>query len=426
MVPERPRCRTVPVGVVAVSRVGEIAQPAQIPLRRNRDFILMWSGAGSTLLGASAGQIAYPFLVLSYTRSAGLAGLVQFIAMLPNLLVQLPAGVLVDRWNRRTLMIACDVCSMLATGSVALAVFAGHVWLPQIMMVAFIEGSLAIPYQLAERAAVRHLVPSTQLPAALTQNEARWRAAGLLGRPIGGLLYGVTGWSAFLFMTLTHVVSLACLLLVRKNFNAEQVRKRQPLIAGLAEGLAWTWQQRFLRTVVGLIGGTNVLFAGLSFTVIVMIQHSGRSAAVAGLITAAGGVGGTLGALHGNWWQRRADLRAITLGGMAVWCVTMPLISFVRDPFLLGAIFAVMAYVGGVMNVAIGVYQVRITPDSMQGRASSVLMLIGIGAGSTGAPIAGFFLEVVGITATGLGIGGAICLLTLLGRLVIYRHDPDM
>ncbi|HEX6520487.1 MAG TPA: MFS transporter [Streptosporangiaceae bacterium] len=423
--PEGPCWHTAGVAA-AMSSVDEIAPSAEVPLRRNRDFLLLWSGAGCTLIGASAGQIAYPFLVLSYTRSAELAGLVQFVAMLPNLLVQLPAGALVDRWNRRTLMIACDVGSILATGSVTLAVLAGHVWLPQVMVVAFIEGSLAIPYQLAERAAVRHLVPSSQLPAALTRNEARWRAAGLLGRPIGGLLYGFAGWSAFLFISLTHLVSLACLLLIRRNFEAERARKRQPLIAGLVEGLVWTWQQRFLRTVVGLIGATNVLFAGLSLTVIVIVQHSGRSAAVAGLITAAGGLGGTFGALHGNWWQRRANLRTITLGGMAVWCVLMPLISFVRNPFLLAAIFPAMSYVGGVMNVAIGVYQVRTTPDSMQGRASSVLMLIGIGAGSTGAPIAGFALDAVGITITALGIGGAICFLTLLGRFAIYRHAPDM
>ena len=379
-----------------------------------------------TLLGTGAGQVAYPFLVLSATRSAATAGVVQFMALLPNLLVQLPAGVLVDRCNRRTLMILCDVGAMLATGSVAAAVLAGHVWVPQIMAVAFIDGSMAIPYQLAERAAVRHLVPAGQLPAALTQNEARWRAAGLLGRPVGGLLYSLARWSAFLFMALTHLLSLACLLLIRKSFQAPHEGTPPRLIAGLADGLAWTWRRRFLRTVLCLIGATNLLFAGLSLAVIVIVQHSGRSATIAGLITAAGGAGGMLGALTGMWWQRRAELRAIVIGGMFAWCVLMPLVALARSPVLLAVIFAAMSYVGGLMNVAIGVYQVRTTPDSMQGRVSSALILVGVGTGSLGAPIAGFFLDRLGITHAVLGIGGAIGLLTLLGCFLLYRRGPDL
>lgn len=406
--------------------VSESPPGTEVPLRRNRDFLLMWSGAGFTLLGTGAGQVAYPFLVLSATRSAGTAGLVQFMALLPNLLVQLPAGALVDRCNRRILMIVCDLGAMLATGSVAAAVLVGHVWVPQIMVVAFIDGSLAIPYQLAERAAVRHLVPAGQLAAALTQNEARWRAAGLLGRPIGGLLYSVARWSAFLFMALTHVLSLACLLLIRRDFQAPHAGTQPRLIAGLAEGLAWTWRRRFLRTVLGLVGATNLLFAGLSLAVIVIVQHSGRSAAVAGLITAAGGAGGVLGALTGMWWQRRAGLRAIVIGGMAAWCALMPLVAFARSPLLLAVIFAAMSYVGGLMNVAIGVYQVRITPDPIQGRVSSVLILIGVGTGSVGAPIAGFLLDKLGITHTVEGIGGAIGLLTILGGILLFRRNLDM
>jgi MFS family permease len=399
---------------------------APVPLRRNRDFVLMWSGAGATLLGASAGQVAYPFLVLAHTRSAALAGAVLFLAMAPNLLVQLPAGVLVDRCDRRTLMIACDVGAMLATGSVAAAVLAGHVWVPQIMAVTFIEGSLAIPYQLAERAAVRHLVPAEQLSAALTQNEARWRAAGLLGRPVGGLLYGLAGWAAFSFIAATHLVSLACLLLIRRRFQDRRDGLPPRLVAGVAEGLAWTWRRRLLRTVLGLVGATNVLFAGLSLAVIFIIQHSGRSAAVAGLVTAAGGAGGTLGALTGTWWLRRATMRTIVTAGLLAWCGLMPSIAVLRDPVLLAAVFAAMSYAGGLMNVAIGVYQVGITPDAMQGRVSSALMLIGFGTGSIGPPIAGFLLDALGVTRTALGIGAAIGLITIAGCVLLFRPGMEM
>jgi len=398
---------------------------AAVPLRRNRDFLLLWGGAGSTLLGASAGQVAYPFLVIAHTGSAAQAGLVAFAAMLPILVVQLPAGVFVDRWDRRRLMIACDVGAMLATGTVVVAVFLGRIWLPQLMAAAFLEGSFATFYQLAERAAVRHLVPADQLATALTQNEARWRAAGLLGRPLGGLLYTVAAWAPFLFISLSHLVSLAALLLIRKKMQAERTTAPRRLFTEMAEGLAWAWRQWFLRTVAGLLAGTNVLFQGLSLAVLVIVQHEGRSAFIAGLITAAGGIGGALGALTGIRWMQRVRLPAIVIGGMCAWCVLMPSIAVVRDPVLLGVIYAAMAYVGGLLNVAIGVYQVRVTPDAIQGRVSSVLIMIGIGAGAVGAPAAGLSLDALGVTRTALVIGVIIVLLTAVGARALYRKNLD-
>ncbi|MCX4532017.1 MFS transporter [Streptomyces sp. NBC_00841] len=396
------------------------------PLRRNRDFVLLWGGVGATLLGARACYVAYPFLVLWYTGSASDAGLVGFAALLPNLLVQLPAGALVDRWDRRRLMILCDLGSLLATASVAAAVATGRINLGHLVAAAFVSGSLAVFHQLAERAAVRHLVPPGQLPVALTQNEARWRAAGLLGQPVGGALYTLARWSPFLFAATAHLLSLISLLLIRKPFQGPRdTAPRRRLAVEVAEGFTWTWQRRFLTTLVGLIAATNLLFQGISLAVILIVRDGGGSAALLGTITAVGGIGGMLGALGATWWTRRAPLRTVVIGSITVWAAVIPLLIVVRAPVLIGALLAVMAYAGGLVNVVGGVYQVSVTPDEMQGRVSSVLTLIASGAGALGALGSGFLLDGLGVTGTLAGIAGCMVLLAVTALVTPALRRPD-
>jgi MFS family permease len=189
------------------------------PLRRNRDFVLLWTGMAVSVLGSRISSTAYPLLVLALTHSPAKAGLVGFLATLPYLLFQLPAGGLVDRWNRKQTMILCDVGRFAALGSLAIALWLGHLTLAQIGIVAFGEGTLFVFFNLAETGAIRQVVPAEQLPAALAQNEARNRGAGLAGPPLGGLLFGLGRFVPFLVDALSYVVSLAALLLIRAEFQ---------------------------------------------------------------------------------------------------------------------------------------------------------------------------------------------------------------
>ena len=179
--------------------VTDQAAPAaeEVPLGRNRPFLLLWLGAGMSFLSSRISAVAYSLLVLWATGSTVAAGVVGMAALLPNLVVQLPAGALVDRWDLRRVMIVCDIGRLLAIGSVAVAVFNGHVWLPHLMIVAFVENSLTVFYRLAERSAVREVVPRSQLSPAMSRNEARAQAATLLGQPIGGLLFTAFRWLPF-------------------------------------------------------------------------------------------------------------------------------------------------------------------------------------------------------------------------------------
>src|SRR6266436_6068416 len=122
------------------------------PLRRNRDFILLWSGQAVSTIGTRVSSLAYPLLVLALTHSPAKAGIVGFAQALPYMLFYLPAGALVDRWNRKRVMLIADAGRALALGSLALVLAFGSLSLAQIIVVAFVEGSLFVFFSLAESA----------------------------------------------------------------------------------------------------------------------------------------------------------------------------------------------------------------------------------------------------------------------------------
>ncbi|WP_158709753.1 MFS transporter, partial [Streptomyces sp. NRRL S-15] len=196
------------------------AVPEVPPLRRNRDFLLLWSGSAVAIIGSTASTVAYPLLVLAVTGSASAAGLVGFVVLLPALLLQLPAGVLVDRWNRKRVMIWCDALRAVGASTVVLALLAGELRLAHVLVVGFAEGTLTVLNGLASTAAVPNVVHPSQLSVALAGNEARGRAATMIGTPLGGILFGLGRAVPFVLETFAYLVSLVSLLCIRKDFQA--------------------------------------------------------------------------------------------------------------------------------------------------------------------------------------------------------------
>ncbi|MFC8669858.1 MFS transporter [Streptomyces sp. NPDC057199] len=395
------------------------------PLRRNRDFRLLWSGAAASFLSSRVSAAAYPLIVLWHTNSPLATSLVSFAALLPLLLIQLPAGALVDRWDRRRLMIVCEAGRFAALATVAVVLVGGTVSVPLLAAVAFVESSLNVFYRLAERGAVRNVVPAAQLPVALAGNEARGRAAGLVGQPGGILLHSLVRWAPFLFAAVGYLVSLGSLLLIRKDFQAQRAARPGRLRAEVAEGMRWLWKQRFLRVALGIVAGSNVLFQVLSLALILMIKEEGRSPATLSVVVVLSGIGGMLGALTGGWWLRRLSQRTILVGGATAWAALMTSMALVRDPFALGALFAGTSLVGAVFNVASGVYQVRVTPDGMQGRVAATANLIGSGTNALGSLGGGLVLAAWGTTRSVLLVGGVMAVLAALAALSPALRTED-
>src|ERR1017187_2086662 len=119
------------------------------PLRRNRDFMLLWCGQVVSTVGMRVSALAYPLLVLSLTGSPLLAGLTGFAQTLPFLLLYLPAGALIDRLDRKRTMLVADAVRAVVLGSVALALTLGWLTPAWILAAVFLDGGCFVFFRVS-------------------------------------------------------------------------------------------------------------------------------------------------------------------------------------------------------------------------------------------------------------------------------------
>jgi len=241
-----------------------------VPLRRNRDFVLLQTGQALSTIGSAASQIAYPLLVLSITHSPAKAGAVGFAVLVPYALFGLLAGVAADRWDRKRVMILMDVTRVLAMASVVTALLLDDLTFAQIVIAAFVEGTAFVFFNIAEVGALRSVVPARQLPDAAAAEQARFSVVTLAGPPLGGVLFQAGRSLPFLADGLSYAFSIVSLLWMRTPFQQERVRDTAPLRTQIREGLSFLWSHAYLRTSALIFAGDNFYFQAGSLALIVI------------------------------------------------------------------------------------------------------------------------------------------------------------
>jgi hypothetical protein len=370
-----------------------------VPLRRNRDFMLLQAGQLLSNTGTESTSIAYPLLVLAVTGSAARAGVVSFARTLPWALLALPAGALADRWDRRWLMIAADGVRMLAIGCLAAAILLHRVAFWAIPLVAFVEGSGTVLFLAAHAGAMRAVVPARQLPAAAGAQTGRRAAVGLVGPLLGGALFGLSQALPFVVDAASYAGSTVSLLAMRTPFQQAREPDRLSLRARLAEGFRFLWGHPFLRTSALLFGLANFIGPGVLLAVVVIGRRQGLSGGAVGVLVAAVGGCLLLGALASPLVRRRLPVRAVLLLELWTWPGCALFLVWPNVYVLTAAILPTALAIPSTDSVVHG-YRIAMTPDRLLGRVESVRITISLLIAPLGALAAGVLLDATTARAT--------------------------
>ncbi len=219
----------------------KVIAPKRVPLWRNRDYMLLWSGQIVSSVGTRVSQLAFPLLVLALTHSPAQAGLIAALRGLPYALFILPAGAMVDRWNRKRVMILCDAGRAVALGSIPVALLLGHLTIVQLCIVSLVEGTLFTFFNLAETACLPQVVSKEQLTSAVAQNSVIDSVSGMVGPSFGGILYGLGRAVPFLSDAISYIVSVLSLFFIKAQFQEEREVEPLQLWKEIGEGFSWLW-----------------------------------------------------------------------------------------------------------------------------------------------------------------------------------------
>ncbi|WP_084800647.1 MFS transporter [Promicromonospora kroppenstedtii] len=371
-------------------------------LWRNRSYRLLLTGATAEDVGAAVGAFAVPLAAFAVTGSVVQAGVISFVGQLGSVLMTLPAGVIVDRVDRRRLIMAGGTVAALAWATV---VFAGlvdglSITAPHLAGALFVSSAVGSLMDPAGTAALHAVVRTEHLGPAMSVAQGRDAAATLLQGPLGGLLYGMSTVLPFAVSAASRLVSVVATSLVREPLNGDldAARAEHP-VAALREGLRFVFGVPLLRASLWLFMLVNVVLNGMMVAINLHLVSIGTAPALIGLINTAVGVGVLLGSVLAGLLVQRVRvgvLTVLTLGVSGVAVVVMALFptywGFVAA--LTGAMFFAPALNAGVLS-----YVTAITPGQMQGRMAATMGLTGLVAGPAAPLVGSLLLDGVGISA---------------------------
>jgi MFS family permease len=383
-----------------------------VPLRRNRDFVLLQAGQLLSEAGTQSATIAYPLLVLGATGSAAKAGMVAFARGLSLTLFALPAGVVADRWNRRPLMVAADGVRVLAVGGLAAAVVAGRLDFWAIPLVAFVEGAGAALFSAAQAGALRAVVPARQLPGAAGAQTGRLAAVGLVGPPLGGALFGLARALPFLVDAVSYAFSTVSVLAMRGPFQEAREPDRSPLRSRVGEGFRFLWGHRFLRTCAFLFGLSNFIGVGVVFAVVVLGQRQGLPGGRVGVLVAAFGGCVLAGSFLAPLVSRVLSVRAVLLLELWTW-LGCGLFLIWPNVYVLTAGSLPTALAIPSTNSVVHGYRMAMTPDRLLGRVESIWRTISLLLTPLGPLVAGILLDALPARAA-IGLFAAVALVLVV------------
>jgi transmembrane secretion effector len=387
-----------------------------VPLRRNREFVLLQTGQLLSNVGTASTSIAYPLLVLALTHSASKAGLVAFSRSLPAALFLLPAGLAADHFNRKRLMILADGVRVVAIGLLAAMIALDRIVFWVIPVAAFIEGTAAALFEASQVGAVRAVVPPQQLPAAAAAQTGRRAAVQLGGPPIGGALFGIGRAVPFLFDVTSYAFSTVALLAMRTPFQSTREQDGAPLRSRLAEGFRFLWTHPFLRTCAFLFGLGNFIAPGLMLALVVIGKSQGLSSVRIGVLTAAFGACVLAGSFLSGVVRRLLPARAVLL--LELW-TGLAIAAFIVRP-------SVYVLIAGMLPTALVIpstdsivhgYRIAMTPDRLLGRAEAVRATISRAISPLGPLVAGIMLGALSARTTIAFFAGVALLLATWGTL---------
>ncbi|MFT7839293.1 MFS transporter [Saccharothrix sp. BKS2] len=373
-----------------------------------RDFRLVWLGQTASSLGNGVTQLAYPLVMLALTGSPAAAGALAAVRAVPYLVLGLPAGALVDRWDRKRTMVLCDLGRAVNVATVPVAVLLDALTPAHLVVTGLVGGVLHVFFSAAENAVLPSVVARDRLTSAVSATETAQAATGVVAGPLGGALLQLGRGVPFLVDAVSFLVSALCFASVRADLRPERVERRS-LRAEVAEGVRWLWRHRGLRSIALTAAGLQVAISGIALVAIVSAGDASPTA-VGGLFAALG-AGGVVGAFLAPRLKDRLGLNGLLLGVVWLHAGLWAAMALVDSLVAVGVVLALFTVSMPCFGVAALSYQLEVTPDHLLGRVGTAFSLLIWAATPVGAAAAGLLLDLTTPGTTSLVFAAWVVLL---------------
>lgn len=389
-----------------------------------RNYRLFFFGQGISVIGTWLQRIAVPWLVYDLTGSVFLLGLVGFIGQIPTFLLAPFAGILIDRWNRYTILIITQVMSMVQALILAFLVLDKSIEVWEILVLSLFLGCINSFDMPARQSFVIDMIEKKEdLGNAIALNSSMFNGARLIGPSIAGVLISITGEGiCFLLNGISFIFVIAFLLMMRIP-PKKVITQNTPVIQGIKDGYNYTFGFLPIRYLILLLALVSLM--GMPYTVLMpvfakTILHGGSH--TFGFLMGASGVGAFIGAIY--MASRKSVLGLIKIVPLFAIVFGVGLIIFAfSNLFLISMALMIVIGLGMILQLtSSNTILQTIVDDDKRGRVMSFYAMALMGTAPFGSLLAGALASKVGVPNT-IFIGGVSC---IIGAIIFARKLPEI
>ncbi len=392
--------------------------------RLGRDFWLYFVGQGLSQLGSSFTTFALPLLVFELTHSAADLAVTTAASFLPYLLFGLLLGAVVDRVDRRRMMLRTDLGRAAVIAVLPVLSLLGDLAIWQVYAVTFVQSTLGILFDCGELAAIPSLVDGDELITANARIMATNNAGPILGPTLAGALVAFVPASRLLFFDAgSFIVSAATLATIHRSFNpaggppARAGRVLRQLFAEVREGLAYVWHHPVLRAVSLMMALVNFVYATASAQLVLFAGtalHASRPEI--GFLFACGAAGIVVVSLLAGPARRHLSFAVTALGALVVSGLALTAMALLRSYPAALVLWGASSGFGLLLNINTGALRQAIVPPELLGRVVSVARVIAwsaiplgsiAGAAAIGATSVTTVYAAIGVLVAAIAVGFA-------------------
>jgi MFS family permease len=371
-------------------------------------FAKLWTASTTSALGSGLATIAAPLFVAAHTKNPLIVSATTGLAWLPWLLFALPGGVLVDRVDRRRLMVAIDWIRVAVMGVLATALLVGWSSIALLDAALFLINTGEVVFRSASQAMIPAVVPRARLERA-----NGWLVGGttlmqnMIAGPFGGFLFVLAACVPFYVNAGTYAASAVLVGLVAGTYRAarpagagDRAQATPRIRQELAEGFRWLAGQRVLRTMTVLIGLLNLTLTAATAVLVLLVKERLNLGPVGyGTLFTCMAAGALLGSAFGDWLIRRVTATWTIRIGLLVEAGLHLVLATSRSAYLVGAMLFAFGVHGALWTIVSSSLRQRLTPPEMMGRVASTGLFIAAGGNCVGAVLGGVIAARFGITA---------------------------
>jgi len=367
-----------------------------VKILKNRDYFLLWLGQSVSELGSSINYIGLIWYVMELTGSASRVSVLFIALTLPSIIVGPYAGVIVDRLDKKTIIIVTDTIRGLI--SILMAISNDLITIYSLVI---LNGIAAVFFSPAINVAIPRLVPVDNLMAANSLFSTTRSASKLIGPIIGGILIAIFGVKAlFIINGISFLISAFSELWIKIPKNPES--KKPEAKVSINSGLKSTWdyinEHEIIKFVIIFFAIAMLAIGGLPILNVVLVTELFNfSSEKFGLIMTIYGVGFLVASIcMGRWGKYFIELNLMVFG-IAVYGLCYALLTFASNIFIIGIMFFIIGFAAVMTDIAYGTYLQKVVADNMRGRVFSVDIAIGNVVGLISMGMVGILVDIYGV-----------------------------